>query len=95
MQGEATTKANKVDFYWIQTHADLTPCMEACGAIGYSGITTSTVIDGQVVWALTLNGLNQTGVEAKINEVVAWDGMQLTVYPDADSFQALHNITST
>jgi hypothetical protein len=96
MQGKATTKENPVDFYWIESHADFTPCMLAVGSIGFSGILTSTVgADGQLIWQLVLNGIEQADVAIKIGEVLGWDGMKLSVFPDSDSFQALHNIVST
>lgn len=94
MQGNATAKANPVSFYWIESHTDITPCMEAVGTLGYSGVATATAVDGgQVIWALTLNGPGQTGLQAVIGNVVVWDGMQITIYPNSDSFLALYVVS--
>lgn len=92
MQGNALTKANPIQFYWIESHADFTPCMDAVGSIGYSGSLTSTVTENGVVWQLVLNGPNQGGVIVGIGEVISWDGKQLTHWENADAFLALNTI---
>ena len=93
MIGQATTKANPVTFFWIESPADFTACMEACAAVGYSGNLTSTVTDEGIQWSLVLNSLAQMGVEVKVGQVLRWDERQLIVYASSDAFLALHNLS--
>jgi hypothetical protein len=92
MQGTATTKANQIDFFWIESPQDFIPCMTAVGAIGFSGSLTSTVTDGQITWQLILNSPAQSGVEAGVGQVVVWDQRQLTIFPNSDAFLALYTV---
>jgi hypothetical protein len=92
MQGTATTKANSVQFFWIESSADFTACMEACGGIGYSCNLTSTVTDAGIAWSLILNSPAQSGVQAEIGQVVVWDQRQLTIFPNSDAFLALYTV---
>lgn len=94
-QGKARTKTQDIDYFWLQTHLDLTPCLDTIYAIGYVGYAHSFKDStGQKNWKLVINKENEpegVTLEATIDQVLAWDGVQLIVW-DRPPFQQRYDI---
>lgn len=78
--GQATTKVKTVKYFYLQAFDDLGKCQDVCYDIGYQSSVACFNDGGQKSWKLMLDSDKQTGVVAKIGEVLIWDGIKLMVF---------------
>lgn len=78
--GQATRKAVGVTYFSLETPTDMAECLDELLDIGYVGMVKVTKdIPGNFIWTLTISSESQPLQNARIGDVLIWDGNILAV----------------